>query len=67
MLAPGPVTSAPFVCSLVGGSQVQSEAQEAAQEEAQHQDKAQQEDDPWEGQEQVLGAKTQHIRPRLIQ
>lgn len=64
MLAPGPVTSAPLVRGLVGGGQEQSKAQEAAQEEAQHQDEAQQEDDPWKGQEQVLRAKKQHVRPR---
>lgn len=57
MLAPGSVTSVPLVSGLVGGSQVQSEAQVAPQEEAQHGDKAQHEDDPWEGQEQVLGVK----------
>ena len=35
-------------------NQVQTEAQVAPQEEAQHHDKAHQEEDPWEGQEQVL-------------
>lgn len=63
MLAPGPVTSVPLVSGLVGGSQVQSKAQVAAQEETQNQDKAQHEDNPWEGQEQVLGTKKQqHVR-----
>lgn len=59
MLAPAPVTSVPLVSGLVGGSQVQSKAQVAAQEETQDQDKAQHENNPWEGQEQVLGTKKQ--------
>ena len=54
VLAPGSVASVPLVSGLVGGSQVQTEAQVAPQEEAQHHDKAHQEEDPWEGQEQVL-------------
>lgn len=63
MPAPGPVTSVPLVSGLVGGSQVQSEAQVATQEEAQHHDKAQHEDNPRQGQEQVLGTeKRQHVR-----
>ena len=54
VLAPGSVASVPLVSGLVGGSQVQTEAQVAPQEEAQHHDKAHQEEDPWEGQEQVV-------------
>lgn len=54
VLAPGSVVFVPLVSGLVGGSQVQTEAQVAPQEEAQHHDKAYQEEDPWEGQEQVL-------------
>lgn len=61
MLAPGPVASIPFICGLVGGSQVQSKAQVASQEQAQDDDKAQQEDNPWESQEQVLGAENQSV------
>ena len=57
LLAPGPVAFVPLVSGLVGGGQVQTEAQVAPQEEAQHHDEAHQEDDPREGQEQVLGAK----------
>ena len=55
MLAPGPVPSTPLIRGLVSGSQVQKEAQVASQEQAQYHDKAQQEDDPWESQEQILG------------
>ena len=62
VLAPGSAASAPLISGLVNGSQVQTEAQVAPQEEAQHHDKAHQEDDPWEGQEQVLGTKQQHVR-----
>lgn len=63
MLVPGPVTFVPLVGGLVGGSQVQSKTQVAPQEEGQYHDKAQQKDNSWEGQEQVLGAKKkQHIR-----
>ena len=51
---PGSVAFVPLVSDLVGGGQVQTEAQVAPQEEAQHHDKAHQEEDPWEGQEQVL-------------
>lgn len=54
VLAPGSVAFVPLVSGLVGGGQVQTEAQIAPQEEAQHHDKAHQEEDPWEGQEQVL-------------
>ena len=57
MPAPGPVNSAPLVRGLIGGSQTPSKPQEAAQEEAQHQDKAQREDNPREGQEQALNKK----------
>ena len=57
LLAPGPVAFEPLVSGLVGGSQVQTEAHVAPQEEAQHHDEAHQEDDPWEGQEQVLDKK----------
>lgn len=70
MLAPGPVPFAPLIRGLVGGSQVHSKAQVTPQEEAQHRDKAQEEDNAWEGQEQVLGAKKRHVRkcrvPALI-
>ena len=63
MLATGSGTSVPLVSGLVGSGQVQTEAQVAPQEEGQHHDKAQQEDNPREGQEQVLGAKKkQHVR-----
>lgn len=62
VLAPGSVAFVPLVSGLVGGGQVQTEAQIAPQEEAQHHDKAHQEDDPWEGQEQVLGTKKHHVR-----
>lgn len=65
MLAPGPVASIPFICGLVGGSQVQSKAQVASQEQAQNDDKAQQEDDPWKSQEQVLGQKSRASATRL--
>ena len=57
LLAPGPVAFVPLISGLVGGGQVQTEAQVAPQEEAQHHDEAHQEDDPWEGQEQVLNKK----------
>lgn len=53
-LAPGLAAFVPLISGLVNGSQVQREAQVAPQEEAQHHDKAHQEEDPWEGQEQVL-------------
>lgn len=62
MLTPGPVSSGPLVRGLIGCSQVHSKAQVAPKEEAQHHDKAQQEDNPWEGQVQVLGAKKMHVR-----
>lgn len=63
VLAPGPVTSVPLISGLVGGGQVQSKAQVASQKDAQHHNKAQHGDNPWESQEQVLGAKNkQHIR-----
>lgn len=56
-LAPGLDTSVPLVSGLVGGGQVKSKAQVSTREAAQHQDKSQQEDNPWEGQEQVLNKK----------
>lgn len=62
-MAPSPVTIVPLVSGLVGGSQVQNKAQVAPQEEAQHHDKAQHEDNPREGQKQVLEAKKkEHVR-----
>lgn len=59
VLAPGPVAFVPLIGGLVGGSQVQSEAQVGSQEQAQDDDKAQQEDNPWKSQEQVLGQRTE--------
>lgn len=66
-MAPGPVTFVPLICGLVGGCQVQSKAQVAAQEEAQHHDKAEQEDNPWKCQEQVLRAKKmKNVRKKMV-